>query len=428
MKKYCIKHKDISAAIVQFDEATGKLEEIVEVLDERHLPLCAQNGNKDILAFWWSNRAVSKSQSEIKAILEREKIRTTQSFLLNNLGLSITDAFWVCPEGADIAWKDISFHLNSFKSNIMNLTTHQNDFEIPDGFTPVASTGGELRKQWIKVKGKIHLIKGNISGYYFQQSLNEVFASKIHEKQNRADYVPYSLIKLKDNSIGCICPCFTSEQIEFIPAWELFSKYKRETKKSLFDFFSICAEREGCDGFQVRDYLDYMFLTDYLVTNIDRHTNNFGILRYADSLEAFSPAPIFDTGNSMFYLGGGIGSYKDLFHTPISSIYSEEGSVLDNINNFKVLDITKLPSADYVEKFYQQDPVVAPSAKRLASYYEFKKNVIIALQRGKKRIEIESDLEKLFANKDERKDINSVWSKYHKREKEFSCKDNSKDR
>ena len=42
-------------------------------------------------------------------------------------------------------------------------------------------------------------------------------------------------------------------------------------------------------------------MTDYLFSNVDRHLNNIGILRDPNSLKFIDFAPIFDSGNSMFY-------------------------------------------------------------------------------------------------------------------------------
>ena len=41
------------------------------------------------------------------------------------------------------------------------------------------------------------LVKGNMPGNSFQQSLNEVFASSLHRKQKFDNHVEYKLIKLK---------------------------------------------------------------------------------------------------------------------------------------------------------------------------------------------------------------------------------------
>lgn len=47
------------------------------------------------------------------------------------------------------------------------------------------------------------------------------------------------------------------------------------------------------------DFLDYQIMTDYLLTNTDRHMNNIAIVRNPDTLEVYGFAPIFDSGNSI---------------------------------------------------------------------------------------------------------------------------------
>jgi hypothetical protein len=44
-----------------------------------------------------------------------------------------------------------------------------------------------------------------------------------------------------------------------------------------------------------------MLTVDYLIVNSDRHFNNFGAVRNAETLEWFGPAPIFDCGTSMWH-------------------------------------------------------------------------------------------------------------------------------
>ena len=47
--------------------------------------------------------------------------------------------------------------------------------------------------------------------------------------------------------------------------------------------------------------MDYQIMSDFLLTNTDRHLLNLGVLRDPVSLQFICPAPIFDTGNAMFF-------------------------------------------------------------------------------------------------------------------------------
>ena len=412
MTRYLLKHKNDIGAEVSFDEMDGSLVEVLSIQDETFMPLCSQNGHPDNLRTWWYNRAVPRSRSDIRYLLAKEKVQTTQSLLLNSLGLSMTDAFWVCPEGHDIRWEDVSFQLNMLEGKGVDLVRGRSSSELYGNLTPMASTGGELEKTWRVINGQPELLKGNVSGYYFQQSLNEVLATMIHKAQGYESFVPYRLVRFKDGSVGCASPCFTDEHTELIPAWELFHKYDgRASEGSLLDAYAEYAEKDGYDRTRIRNHLDYMLTVDFIMSNTDRHSNNYGLLRNSDTLEPIGPAPIFDTGNSMFHLGGGISSFHDLFHISVSSLYDTDGKIMDNVRNPSLVDISRLPSKDEVVTLLEKDPVVAPSAERLYGYMEFKANIVKGRQRGLSMWQIEDGISRYLDN-DERNDINRGWARF----------------
>lgn len=412
--EYLLRHKDDIAARIDFEEDSGALRSIIAMYDETFLPICAQNGHIENLKTWWLNRAVPRSRSDIRRLLDSSGTKTTQSLLLNNLGLSMTDAFWVCPSGRRVLWKDVSFHLNPPDSGLVEIGRGPGHSSLQAPFTPMASTGGELEKSWVMADGRVELVKGNLSGYYFQQSLNEVLATMVHEEQGHGGFGPYHLVRFRDGSVGCACPCFTDEHVELIPAWEVFAKHAGEpVRGSLLDAYAQYAERDGYDRDEVRRRLDYMFTVDFILSNTDRHSNNYGLLRNSDTLEPIGPAPIFDTGNSMFHLGGGIAGFHDLFHLPVSSLYPTDGEIMDRVNDPSLVDLSRLPGKDEVVSLLSKDPVVAPSAERLHGYMEFKAGIVKARQYGLPMAAIEKRLSRCLAE-DERIDINKGWSRFWK--------------
>lgn len=52
-------------------------------------------------------------------------------------------------------------------------------------------------------------------------------------------------------------------------------------------------------GLDVRDDVNAMIAFDHIIANTDRHTNNFGIIRDAETLEWLSSAPLYDNGTSL---------------------------------------------------------------------------------------------------------------------------------
>ena len=80
-----------------------------------------------------------------------------------------------------------------------------------------------------------------------------------------------------------------------------------------------------------------MVLSDFLFTNTDRHLLNLGVLRDVKTLQFVKPAPLFDTGNSMFY--NGIYNKDTITNIPLTSFYKTEEKMLDQVFNRKALNL-----------------------------------------------------------------------------------------
>ena len=195
---------------------------------------------------WWKRRAAPASRSGIRQLLSEKHISSVHQFLLENLALSVPDCYWIYPQSCNNSWDSVSFHKNEFKDDLpFSTTVNSSDIFAGSSYNPSASLGGDLDKQWIKKKGRMFLVKGNMPGNSFQQSLNEVFASSLHRKQKFDNHVEYKLVKLKDGTIGCISPCFTSDDVEFVPAWEVFDKYGYDKSCSYMEQYVLyCLRKE----------------------------------------------------------------------------------------------------------------------------------------------------------------------------------------
>ena len=51
----------------------------------------------------------------------------------------------------------------------------------------------------------------------------------------------------------------------------------------------------------MKEFVDYMLVFDFLMANTDRHFGNFGAIRNVETLEWTGPAPIFDSGTSLWH-------------------------------------------------------------------------------------------------------------------------------
>lgn len=74
---------------------------------------------------------------------------------------------------------------------------------------------------------------------------------------------------------------------------------RKDNNTSVYRHYLNCCEALGVEGME--HAVDQMIVLDYLIANEDRHQNNFGLLRSADTLEWLGAAPIFDSGSSLGY-------------------------------------------------------------------------------------------------------------------------------
>ena len=92
-------------------------------------------------------------------------------------------------------------------------------------------------------------------------------------------------------------------------------------------------------------FLDRMLVLDYIIANEDRHFNNFGALRNAETLEWLGMAPIYDSGSSLGYdkMPGQMRSEKDVVCKPFKNHHAEQ---LKLVTDFDWIDFDRLSDVD----------------------------------------------------------------------------------
>lgn len=359
--KYSLMHKDIPVCAITVDAISGSILRVSRPLVPELLPL-GGNIDSDTLRKWWQRRAVPVSQGNIVKILEKAGLSTTQNYLVKNLGLSLSDHYWIKPLDMELGWKAVNLFANEFRDPVGDMQMNDGIGEMVDlpayAFSPSSSLQGDLKKKWIISDGKRYLIKGN-HGSNSQESLNEVVATVLHKKQAKHAYVSYSTVPLEQEPhVGCICECFTSDQLEFIPAYDIVESKKKPNDLSMYEhFIAVCADH-GLGESTTRPFLEYQILTDYIITNIDRHLRNFGILRDTDTLQFVAMAPIFDSGNSMFWKTPKLPLCSDLADIEVNSFRSKESQLLEYARGVNLVDASSLPSAEEIRSIYAQDPLI----------------------------------------------------------------------
>ncbi len=150
-----------------------------------------------------------------------------------------------------------------------------------------------LRKRWKIIDGERFLVKGGGEGYC-QEPFNELFASKAMDLLG-IPYVEYGL--MQEGEWTCsVCRGMVDGNTELVPAARAMLSSKMPEDSSCYDHYvSVCREH----SIDIVGDLDMMLVLDFLISNRDRHFNNFGIIRDAETLEWISAAPIYDSGSSL---------------------------------------------------------------------------------------------------------------------------------
>lgn len=375
MSQYFLMHKNDICGSLEIDSETGAF----IAYKDHHTGKSPFLGNCDAkhMKKWWDSRAVPASRKMMQEILRQSGCPNMESYLAKNLALSMTDSYWICPINVDINYEDIQFQsIASF-----------NDGKIPyhnaTSYDLNASLGGQMEKYWDLNTENPTLVKESYK-YYGQQAINEVFATMLHEKQNTdIPFVKYHAVKTLDNGIICRCNSFTNDTIELVPALEVIEGSKIQNDKSLYEnYIQICAKL-GISEETIRNFMDYQTLTDFVISNTDEHLFNFGILRNVDTFEYIGPAPIFDSGNSMFYAESNIIlSRAALLERKITAFYESEEKMLKNVQNKDIVDVSLLPKSSDVIDLYMTSGIPEEKATVIAMNYNTKVELVKDFQRG----------------------------------------------
>lgn len=132
-----------------------------------------------------------------------------------------------------MSWQDVNLYRRGEKE------AKQIPWHNASSYDPNASFGGEMDKYWEVSQEKLILVKRAYRNYG-QQSINEAFATELHMRQKRnIPFVAYDVKTADDNAILACCEAFTTEDTEFVSAYEVLHSTKRRANRSAYEqYFS----------------------------------------------------------------------------------------------------------------------------------------------------------------------------------------------
>lgn len=337
---YILMHKNTPVADLQLDTQTGVIGAVGHVYNAAHVPVGIPVRKDAIdrksLNDWWTGRAIPASRDRIQDALRELELTSTQLLLEKCLGLSLSDQYWICPADGGVRWEDVNFFQNPFSDDVGNILFGRGSSSGRVSLmSPDNTSDGWLKKKWTVLNGRRCLVKGG-SGATQQEPYNEVLASTIMERLG-IPHVPYSLM-VQDDYPYSVCEDFITPDTELVPAWYVMQTLKKLNHSSVHQHYLDCCGALGVPG--VERAVDQMIVLDYLIVNEDRHQNNFGVIRRADTLEYLGAAPIYDSGTSLWFdkptgmVGGGRITCK-----PFKNSHEEQ---LRLVRSFDWLELSRL--------------------------------------------------------------------------------------
>jgi hypothetical protein len=299
---YILMNKHTPVVELNIDEDTATIAKVGQLFHPEYLPIGIQLvkdlPDRKSLNDWWRGRSIPASRSGIREALTILHIAYTEQLLTECYGLSLSDQYWINPRRHPLKWEDINFFTNNFSDDVGNALFGQvSENNDPDLISPCNTSDGWLKKKWKILDGERVLIKSG-SNPFQQEPLNEVIATSLHKRLNRAAYVPYRLI-WEDNLPYSVCPNLVTPDTELVSAYSIFKSRKRLNHHSFYEHFLLCCDQLGIPG--MKEFLNYLLVFDYLIANTDRHFNNFGCVRNVETLQWQGPAPVFDSGTSLWH-------------------------------------------------------------------------------------------------------------------------------
>lgn len=299
MAQYILMNKNTPLATVALSDA-GYLTDILAIHNPEAFPVGLFTEQKaqflDRLNQWWRSRIIPASRDGLRYVLHLYDVDSPAVLSKRSLGLSLSDQYWLQPVGSELNWAAVNFFTNEFSHELGEAFFQQSSSRPAiNPFTPDASSNGWLKKKWVKINGLTYLAKAG-SAPLLQQPYNEVAADKLLTAL-AVPHVHYELI-MENNRPLCLCKNFITPDTEFVPAYFIKDILPRSNNDSAYTHFLRCAAKLDIPGVDL--FLQQMLCLDYLIENSDRHYGNFGFIRDVNTLKFLGPAPLFDSGTSLW--------------------------------------------------------------------------------------------------------------------------------
>lgn len=247
--------------------------------------------NQNAVSNWMASRTLLLSRANAKWIYNALKIeqntddRTRLKIAILCRDISVLDKYWIKLDGDNITWDKVDIKRNPLNEIIAQIALHGKSLTIQGSLvSPELTTNGAYAKAWRRHSdGNLWLYKLGHNGN--TESRIEVMVSNILDKCN-VEHVHYEAGE-DEGQYVCMCPCISSDSYSIIPA----SDYYSYCNVNSIDFNKEILRLGRDDWYK-------MHIVDYLISNRDRHLQNWGFFMDNSTMQVVSLHPLFDHNNA----------------------------------------------------------------------------------------------------------------------------------
>lgn len=237
----------------------------------------------------WLGRRAMDCHSRTNARLLRRALRIEDtgaewiSFRVE--GASITDTYWLKPQGSSLTYGDIQFQENAYWRFALNGPS-VDDFSSPISRTPELTNTGSFEKCWKKETDGWWLYKHGKPENIFSELMAYELGKCLGFSMAYYEFVDQQTVRTRDFTGGA--------QVNFETARGLGLRADHHIDN--YQQLIQIAPRLAMEYAQ-------MVTLDALIYNADRHADNFGVLRDVGTGTILSLAPNYDNNLSLLALG-----------------------------------------------------------------------------------------------------------------------------
>lgn len=318
---------------------------------------------------WLALRAVDRHRPNSRLLRRLYRLSDAEDaeIALRASAVTITDNFWVRPEGSSEIYDDVRFKENLFADVALEgkLDAFSDGRWQHPPSSPELTNVGSFEKCWRFENGAWWMYKRGDESEQFAELFTAAVTARLGYS-GTAYYLTSTGVKSKD---------FTENgKYNFDPAVGIIGDN--------YDDYIFCYEKLQTFGQQFADDYVKLLYVDAICRNVDRHSGNFGILRDPDTGEAIRLAPNYDNNIAMFARLSGTASVsasKDMLITDFIDLLEQKNIA------FEVPKLSKAELAEIVEKMPVKD------ATGMAAEFVFCRQNMIAEALEKVRVQ---DVEK----------------------------------